>query len=358
MNDCTSRRGFGRPEQAGFSDITLSLQDFLDAVPAGAIAVNEQGTILALNTEVVHQFGYEPAELLGRTVEILVPASLRGGHAAMRSQPFGSERTRTMGAGRPLHGQRKDGSVFPVEVGLRAVQAGGSQFVLAVVSDRSDHVRATTSEAHEKVLGLELAHQEVVAREMGHRVKNLMATVAALISLSARGAQTPKEMEESLRGRILALSSVIDLAFKSSAAPHGALSIEDILRAVLAPFMWTNVESGRVSLSGPKLTVGQRGSEVLALVFHELATNAIKYGALQHPDGKLFIDWHEADAGLELSWREEAYQLDITIPPAKGFGTILISRLIETEFRGRLDRQVGPAGWTTNLSIPATALGR
>jgi len=145
-----------------------------------------------------------------------------------------------------------------------------------------------------------LARQEIVAQEMGHRVKNLMATVAALVSLSARGALTPKEMEESLRGRILALSSVIDLAFNASKSlgARGVLSIEDILRSVLAPFTWTNVERARIPLQSPKNALGQRPSEVLALMFHELATNAVKYAALKHPDGRLVISWDEANERL------------------------------------------------------------
>ena len=185
---------------ADLAGFTLSIQDVLDTIPAGAIVVDTRGVMLAVNADVGRQFGYEPDDLLGRSVDILVPAGLRDGHAAVRSKALGSDQMRAMGPGRSLQGQRKNGSVFQIEVGFRTIRTAGSQFVLAVVSDRSDQVRAQESEAHEKALGLELAHQEVVAHEMGHRVKNLMATVTALISLSARGAHSPKEMEESLRG--------------------------------------------------------------------------------------------------------------------------------------------------------------
>ena len=191
MDDSTERPRPLEPVPVTLAGMALSIQDVLDTIPAGAVVVDGGGVILAVNAELGGQFGYEPNELLGQSLEILVPAGLRVGHAAMRSKALASGQMRTMGPGRSLRGQRKDGSVFPIEVGLRTLQTGGSQFVLAVVSDRSDRVRAQESEAHEKTLGLELAHQEVVAREMGHRVKNLMATVTALISLSARGAQTP-----------------------------------------------------------------------------------------------------------------------------------------------------------------------
>ncbi|GLQ56576.1 HWE histidine kinase domain-containing protein [Devosia nitrariae] len=347
-----------QPAQSSMAGFSLSFPDFLDIVPAGAVVVNAHGTILAMNAELLGQFGYEPGDLLGRPVEILVPEALRSRHADERPLSLVPGQIRTMGAGRSLHGRRRDGTVFPIAVGLQAVQAMDETLVLAVVSDRTDHVRAVTSEAHEKALGLELAHQEVVAREMAHRVKNLMATIAALISLSARSANTPKELEESLRGRVLALSSVIDLAIKKG-PPHATparLSIEDILRAVLSPFIWTEAESGRVSLQGPKLTVGQRASEVLALIFHELATNAIKYGALRQPDSLLSIDWRRSDEGLELTWREDVRPTDIPTPVHQGFGTILVSRLIELELGGRLERQASADCWLIRLSIPAASL--
>lgn len=339
--------------------MSLSIQDVLDTIPAGALVVDGAGGILAVNAEVGRQFGYEANDLLGQSVEMLVPTGLRDRHAALRSKALGSDQMRVMGPGRSLRGQRRDGSVFPIEVGLRNIRTGESQFVLAVVSDRSDQFRARELEAQEKTLGLELAHQEVLAHEMGHRVKNLMATVAALISLSARGAQSPKEMEESLRGRILALSSVIDLAFSSryTASTRGALSIEDILHAVLAPFRWTEAESDRISLSGPHLVIGERPSEVLALVFHELTTNALKYGALRWRDGRIIVNWRQADDRLELYWREEGPRFEATFSTARGFGTTLMSRLIEAELRGQIVREVTALGWTTRMSIPLLSLG-
>lgn len=354
MEDSMERPRTPRTSPVALADVALSIQDVLDAIPAGAIVVDAGGVMLAANAEIGRQFGYEPNDLLGRSVEILVPTGLRDAHAVMRSKALGSDEMRVMGPGRSLRGLRKDSSVFPIEVGLRTIRAGDAQLVLAVVSDRSEQMRTQALEAHEKTIGLELAHQEVVAREMGHRLKNLMATVAALISLSARGAQSPKEMEESLRGRILALSSVIDLAFGAphTASTRGVLSIEDILRAVLAPFRWTDAENARVSLVGPQLVVGERPSEVLALVFHELTTNALKYGALRHIAGRIFVDWRLADGRLELCWREDVPQFEAAVATPKGFGTTLMSRLIETEFGGRIDREVTARGWTTRISFP------
>jgi PAS domain S-box-containing protein len=355
MNDRTGLQT-SHAEMAG---MVLSVQDLLDLIPAGAVVVSGGGVVLAVNAELEQQFGYPPGDLVGTSVEMLVPSGLRDGHAAYRSKASESDQMRAMGPGQPLGGQRKDGSVFPIEVGLRAIRTGGSPLILAVVSDRTAQIRAQESIAHEQALGEELAHQEVVAREMAHRVKNLLATITALISLSARNANSALEMGESLRGRIVALSSVIDMAFKAPQAKsaHGPLSIEDILHAVLTPYNWTESENDRFVLTGKPHIVGQRPSEVLALVFHELTTNALKYGALRYADGRIVVDWHQADGRLVLFWRESSPQFLAPVSTTKGFGTMLMSRLVEGEFGGRIDREITADGWVTRLSIPLSALG-
>jgi len=360
MDDINKGQQSDRAARKALAELTLTVQDFLDDIPAGAVAVDEHGVMVAVNVELGRQFGYPAEELLGQRVEVLLPARLRDGHIALRSQPSDAGQMRPMGPDRALRGQRKDGSVFPIEVGLRSIRTVGSQVVLAVVSDRSDHARALKSEADQTVLEHEVAHQEMVARDMGHRIKNLMATVAALISLSARGAQSPKEMEQSLRGRVLALSSVIDLAFKAphSISTRGTTSVEDVLRAVLAPVMCTEFDTDRVLLSGPRIVVGQRPSEVLALVFHELMTNALKYGALRDPDGRQSVGWRQVDDRLEIRWQEVVSQVRIADSAPAGFGTALMVRLIEAELGGQIHRELAAQGWTTCLTIPVSSLDR
>ena len=95
----------------------------LDSAPNGLLLVDSDGCIRALNTECCRLFGYPADELVGRPVEILLPPALRGGHAALREEYAEDPTTRLMGHGRDLRGRRKDGSEFPVEVGL-AVAAG------------------------------------------------------------------------------------------------------------------------------------------------------------------------------------------------------------------------------------------
>lgn len=121
--------------------------------------------------------------------------------------------------------------------------------------------------------------------------------------------------------------------------------------------MWTDLESSRVSMTGPLLVVGQRSSEVLALVFHELTTNALKYGALRQPDGRMLVDWQQVDDRLVLRWLEQAADFVALDTSPMGFGTKLMSHLIEGEFGGRIDREVTAQGWLTRITIPLPSLG-
>lgn len=355
MDDSEQPSPTAMPDFAAIADTALSLQSVLDIIPAGALIVDPMGQILAVNAELSRQFGYGATDLLGQNVDMLVPATLRDGHAVMRSVALEMEHMRAMGPGRSLSGERNDGTAFPIEVGIRAIRTPSRQFVLAIVTDRSHQVRSQALEDDHRAMGVELAHQEAVSREMVHRVKNLMATVSALISFSARGAQSVGDMEQSLRARIFALSSATDLAFRSEAG-RNIVPIADILHAVLAPFVRTDEESSRVSLSGPDTLVGQRPAASLALIFHELTTNALKHGALRHMEGHIAIEWLQADDSLVFAWREYAFPSPDTRPATGGFGSKLISRLVENEFGGTLTRMITQQGITVGFRIPLASL--
>ena len=127
--------------------------------------------------------------------------------------------------------------------------------------------------------------RQALAREMNHRVKNLFAVASGLVSMTARTAKTPKDMADALRGRLGALSRAHELV-RSSAATGGpagqGTSLGELIRAVLAPYAQEG-PGDRLVLRGPAITVGSGVVTNLALVLHELSTNAAKYGALSSP---------------------------------------------------------------------------
>jgi PAS domain S-box-containing protein len=114
----------------------------LESAPSGFVMVDRQGMIVLLNKETERLFGYARNELLGQSIDLLVPERLRGGHPGYRIDFFAHPQARSMGAGRELHGVRKDGSEIPVEIGLNPIETDEGVFVLASVVDISARKRA------------------------------------------------------------------------------------------------------------------------------------------------------------------------------------------------------------------------
>jgi len=113
----------------------------IEAAPSGMILVDQQGQIILVNAQIEHQFGYSRHELLGQPVEVLVPESFRAAHVGDRQRFFSASSTRQMGKGRELFGRRKDGSEFPIEIGLNPVNAPEGIHVLASVIDITERKR-------------------------------------------------------------------------------------------------------------------------------------------------------------------------------------------------------------------------
>ena len=113
----------------------------VESVASALILVDDQGKIVFLNAGAEKTFGYSRKELIGKTIETLMPPSVRGRHAAYRTEYQGNPQTRAMGAGRDLYGLKKDGTEIPVEIGLTAITSGGKRFVLASVVDITERKR-------------------------------------------------------------------------------------------------------------------------------------------------------------------------------------------------------------------------
>lgn len=127
-------------------------QEVLESAPDGIIVVNGEGKILLVNAETEKMFGYSRNELLGQAVEILVPQQLRKEHAMMSAEYSCNPRPRPLGTGLDLRGQKKDGSIFPVDISLSALETEEGRVVTAVIRDLSAHKRRTALEASQKTV--------------------------------------------------------------------------------------------------------------------------------------------------------------------------------------------------------------
>jgi two-component sensor histidine kinase len=192
--------------------------------------------------------------------------------------------------------------------------------------------------------------QELLIAELHHRVKNTLSTVQALIQLNLRSSPTLAVFRGTIGGRIESLAKTHTLL--TSKRWH-AIAFRDILNSELDPYRQTE----RVSLSGPDFDLEAEIATSVGMVIHELTTNAAKYGALSAPTGSLEVHWSletmagGADARLTLNWRERGGP-PIQPPDHKGFGSILIERLIVRQFGGTAKFEFAPEGLLFRAAFP------
>jgi PAS domain S-box-containing protein len=199
--------------------------------------------------------------------------------------------------------------------------------------------------------------RNLVLREMNHRVKNLFAVTAGLVTMSARSAPTPRDVATLVQARLGALARAHELIRPSFASTEQNVDrepakLDALLQAVCSPFvdLESTVERARVTFRGPDLPVGPKAATSLALVFHELATNAAKYGSLSTTEGSVEIDWSVQGGELLLKW-EERDGPPIDVPPIEeGFGSLLARRSVDDQLGGQLSHLWRREGLIIHLS--------
>jgi two-component sensor histidine kinase len=202
----------------------------------------------------------------------------------------------------------------------------------------AEHYRRLT-----KRLEDEQKFRELAVEELAHRLKNKVATIQSIVSLRLR--EDPQARDE-IVNCLGSLRATDDLII---AAQGKGARIVDILSAELRPY-----DVARRSIEGPEIFLSPKLALTMALLFHELATNAAKYGALSHSVGKISVRWSYSDPWLNVEWRESGGP-PVTMPNHRGFGTRLFLRALE-QFGGKAEATFAPAGLICNLSVPLSEL--
>jgi two-component sensor histidine kinase len=190
----------------------------------------------------------------------------------------------------------------------------------------------------------------------------MFAVIAGLVSFSARGAATPQEMRATLLGRIDALARAHDLVklaigggFSEVPVAGQHTTMHALVEALLAPFR-VPAEPQRLRLEGQALTIGALAAPPLALVLHELATNAARHGALALPGGSLAVQWLPPDAAgtLRLFWDERAAEV-LPATASEGFGQRLVTQCA-AQLGGRASFNWRDQGLLVELALPLERL--
>ena len=198
-------------------------------------------------------------------------------------------------------------------------------------------------------------HAQFLMHELSHRSKNLLAVIQSISRRTARTTTTMEEFESRFGRRLQGLAASHDVLVRNSW--HGA-PLAELMRQQLMPFM--DIQSSRVELAGPDIVVAAEATQAIGLAVHELATNAIKYGALSVPAGKVKISWgfdSESLASRELFLKWVEYGGPPVVPPTRtGFGHLVIDEMIERSLNAKVVIAFVPHGLEWSVSIPATNL--
>ena len=204
-----------------------------------------------------------------------------------------------------------------------------------------------------------VAQQETLAAEMSHRVKNLFALIGAIIRVSQRSATSPAEMASVLSGRLHALAAAHALARPSFEAGlgeplHLTASLEGLILAILKPYDLEG--AARFAVEGPEIALGSQAATALALVFHELATNAAKYGALMGDEGRVAVRWRRTGNIVALQWLESGGPAIAAEPDRPGFGSSLVRDTITRQLEGTFSLDWGERGLVAEFVVPVGKL--
>lgn len=190
----------------------------------------------------------------------------------------------------------------------------------------------------------------MIARELEHRVKNILSLVQALTSQTSVEGRTAQEFRDSLIGRLQALSKAESLIFQD----HGeTVDPRQIADDILEPYRGDR--SDAIAISGSSVRLSARKGRMFGLALHEIATNSAKYGALSVAKGRVQLEFHvdggERASRLEVRWQEFGGPR-VTPPERKGFGTRLLEKVVGAEMEGPAELQYRSEGLIYRLSIP------
>ncbi len=195
-------------------------------------------------------------------------------------------------------------------------------------------------------------HQKLLLGELNHRVKNTLATVQSIASQTLRSTPNPKAFKQAFEARLIALSEAHNLL---SLSEWRGVSLQELIERELAPF--GNEERTRIIVEGESVSLQPAFAVALGMAIHELATNAVKYGALSTEHGAIDVTWSvDPEAGeFRLEWRESGGPR-VAAPARQGFGTRLIRRSLGTDIGGQAAVEFEPAGVVCRVTAPLKAM--
>jgi PAS domain S-box-containing protein len=304
------------------------LASIVESSDDAIVSKNLDGIITSWNKGAERIFGFTAGEATGQPITIVIPQDRQDEERTILTRIRRGERIDHFETIR----QRKDGSLIVISLTVSPIKNAGGKIVGAskIARDISEQRR----------------NQELIttlAREAEHRSKNLLANVQAMVNLSQ--SDTSEGLKQAIEGRIQALSNVHSLFVQTRWI--GA-ELSTIARQEVAPY--SEMGATRVQINGPQVLLEPNAAQSVALVLHELATNATKYGALASANGRIDLSWsHEPGGQLNLRWTEVGGP-PVATPTRQGLGGRIIEQMIG-QLRGEVHFDWRPEGLVCEIAL-------
>lgn len=242
--------------------------------PSAMVMVRADGLIEMVNAQAERMFGYPREELLGLPVEVLVPERFRHGHPGHRRSFFSRPQSRPMGAGRDLYGLRRDGTEFPVEIGLNPIETEDGTMVLSAIVDISDR------KSREERIQAALKEKDILLGEIHHRVKNNLQVVHSLLDLQSGRIddETARRLLVESQNRIKSMALIHQTLYES----HDFRLVDfrsflDTLVPVLVSSYSTDPGAVAFEISADEVLLPIDAAIPCGLIVNELISNALKH---------------------------------------------------------------------------------
>jgi PAS domain S-box-containing protein len=319
----------------------LHLAAIVSSSDDAIISKTLDGKVTSWNAGAERIFGYDAAEMIGQSITRIIPPDLHGEEERILAQLRAGKRIDHYDTTRVAKdGRRVDISLTVSPLRDRTGRVIGASKVARDITERKSAE----------------ARQGALIDELNHRVKNTLATVQALAARTIDRPEVPEDVRDTFEGRLFALSRTHD---QLSRGRWESADFAAVLDGIFEPYRQRAVE--RIRLTGPPVNLAPRASLALAMVLHELATNAAKYGSLSVPAGALAVSWTvAADRGqrrLTIDWQETGGP-PVRRPERQGFGSRLLERSIAHELKGSTELSFEPAGVRCRIAVPLASFVR
>ena len=301
----------------------------VEAAPNAMVMVNADGLIEMVNTQAEAVFGYPRSEMLGEPVEMLVPVRFRDQHPGLRNAFNWDPESRPMGAGRDLFALRKDGSEFPVEIGLNPIETDEGPMVLSAIVDISDRKQK------EDRIQAALKEKDVLLAEIHHRVKNNLQIVHSLLDLQSSQMQSPalQEVLRESKNRVQSMALIHQTLYQSKdfAEVDFGHFLESLIPILLATYS-TDPQDVVLNFDAAEVVLPINIAVPCGLAVNELISNALKHAFPEGNGGRIdLVLRQERDNHILLSVTDDGIGIPagLDIEQTSSLGLQLVSLLTD-----------------------------